>query len=101
LLREALRDRCHQPFRLMLVPGLEQLLELEHPDLLGVCLAGAGPSLLALVEKNADAVRELLTRAYQPLGIPFNVRTLRAYQSGTWKLQDTLLPAATPSGDVR
>ena len=101
LLREALRDRCHQPFRLMLVPGLEQLLELEHPDLLGVCLAGAGPSLLALVEKNADAVRELLTRAYQPLGIPFNVRTLRAYQSGTGKLQDTLLPAATSPGDVR
>ena len=92
LLREALRDRCHQPFRLMLVPGLEQLLELEHPDLLGVCLAGAGPSILALVEKNADTVRELLTRAYQPLGIPFTLRTLRAYQNGTWKVQDSVLP---------
>lgn len=100
LLREALRDRCHQPFRLMLVPGLEQLLELEHPDLLGVCLAGAGPSILALVEKNADAVRELLTRAYQPLGIPFTLRTLRAYQNGTWKLQDALLPAATSPANV-
>jgi homoserine kinase len=96
LLREALRDRCHQPFRLVLVPGLEQLLELEHPDLLGVCLAGAGPSILALVEKNADAVRELLTRAYQPLGVPFTLRTLRAYQSGAWKLEESSLPAATP-----
>jgi homoserine kinase len=101
LLREALRDRCHQPFRLMLVPGLEQLLELEHPDLLGVCLAGAGPSILALVEKNPDAVRELLVRAYQPLRIPFTVRTLRAYQNGTWKLQHCLLPAAKPPADVR
>jgi homoserine kinase len=95
LLREALRDRCHQPFRLMLVPGLEQLLELKHPDLLGVCLAGAGPSILALVEKNAEPVRELLTRAYKPLGIPFTVRTLRAYQNGAWKLQDSGVPAAT------
>lgn len=100
LLREALRDRCHQPFRRALVPGLDQLLELEHPDLLGVCLAGAGPSILALVEKNTEAVRELLTRAYKPLGIPFTVRTLRAYQNGTWKLQDTLLPAATPPADI-
>jgi homoserine kinase len=101
MLREALRDRCHQPFRLMLVPGLEEALELQHPDLLGVCLAGAGPSLLALAEKNVAAVQELLASAYRPLGIPFTVRTLRAYQSETCKLQDTLLPAATSPGDVR
>ncbi len=101
LLREALRDRCHQPFRCALVPGLEQILELEHPDLLGVCLAGAGPSILALVEKNAEAVQELLARTYEPLGIPFTMRTLRAYQNGTWKLQHCLLPAATPPVDVR
>jgi homoserine kinase len=101
LLREALRDRCHQPFRCALVPGLEQMLELQHPDLLGVCLAGAGPSILALVEKNAEAVQELLTRLYKPLGTPFSVRTLRAYQNGTWKLHDTLLPAGIPPADVR
>jgi homoserine kinase len=101
LLREALRDRCHQPFRLMLVPGLEQLLELEHPDLLGVCLAGAGPSILALVDKNADRVRDLLACAYKPLGIPFTIRTLRAYQNGTWKVQDDLLAAGRSAADVR
>src|SRR6185437_3958253 len=37
LLREALHDRLHQPFRKDLVPGLQDLLALEHPDLLGVC----------------------------------------------------------------
>ena len=100
LLREALRDRCHQPFRLMLVPGLEEALELQHPDLLGVCLAGAGPSILALAEKNVGAVQELLTNAYRPLGIPFTVRTLRAYQNGTWKLQHCPSPAAMPPADV-
>ena len=100
LLREALRDRCHQPFRCRLVPGLEQLLALEHPDLLGVCLAGSGPSILALVEKNADAVQESLTRAYESLGIPFTVRTVRAYQNGTWKSHYCLFPAAAPAADV-
>jgi len=96
LLREALRDRCHQPFRLVLVPGLEETLELEHPDLLGVCLAGAGPSILALAEKNVTAVQELLANAYRPLGIPFQVRTLRAYQDGTCQRQPCVLPATTP-----
>jgi homoserine kinase len=92
LLREALRDRCHQPFRLMLVPGLEQVLELEDPDLLGVCLAGAGPSILALVEKNGERVRDLLAFAYKTLGIQFTIRTLRAYHKGTKNCADALLP---------
>lgn len=97
LLREALRDRCHQPFRLVLVPGLEEILELQHPDLLGVCLAGAGPSILALAEKNLPAVQELLANAYRPLGIPFQVRSLRAYQDGTCQHQHCVLPATTPA----
>ena len=100
LLREALRDRCHQPFRLMLVPGLEETLELQHPDLLGVCLAGAGPSLLALAEKNVAAVQELLASAYRPLGIPFTMRTLRAYQNDISKLHPCLVPATAPPEDV-
>ena len=100
LLREALRDRCHQPFRLMLVPGLEETLELQHPNLLGVCLAGAGPSILALAEKNVVAVQELLANAYRPLGIPFTMRTLRAYQNDTSKLHPCLVPATARSQDV-
>ena len=100
VLREALRDRCHQPFRLMLVPGLEESLELQHPDLLGVCLAGAGPSIMALAEKNVAAVQELLASAYKPLGIPFTMRTLRAYQNGTCKLQHCLPPVATPPAHI-
>ena len=97
VLREALRDRCHQPFRLVLVPGLEETLELEHPDLLGVCLAGAGPSILALAENNVAAIQDLLASAYRPLGIPFTMRTLRAYQDGSCQRQPCVLPATTPT----
>ncbi len=80
LLREALRDRLHQPYRQLIVPGLERALNLEHPDVLGVCLSGAGPSIVAFAERNFEKVERLLARQYEPLGIPFRVRTLRVHQ---------------------
>ena len=80
LLREALRDRLHQPYRQMIVPGLERALNLEHSDLLGVCLSGSGPSIVAFAERNFPKIERLLARAYDPLGIPYRVRTLQVHQ---------------------
>lgn len=80
LLREAFHDRMHQPYREHLVPGLKQALSLEHPDLLGVCLSGAGPSIVAFAEKNLDGVEELLARSYTQVGIPFKIRRLSVHQ---------------------
>lgn len=80
LLREALHDRLHQPFRKHLVPGLEVALSLEHPDLLGVCLSGAGPSVVALAREDTSAVEELLKETFLPFRMPFTLRTLEAHQ---------------------
>ncbi len=80
LLREALRDRWHQPYRQPLVPGLEAALALDHPDLLGICLSGSGPSIVALAEHDVPAVEALLATSYEPLGIPFQIRTLGVHQ---------------------
>ena len=80
LLREALRDRLHQPFRQKLVPGLERLLSLEHPDLLGVCLSGAGPSIVALAQRSFPAVDTLLEQAFRHTGLPCTIRHLSAHQ---------------------
>jgi homoserine kinase len=82
LLREALRDRWHQPYRQPIVPGLEQALTLDHPDLLGVCLSGAGPSIVAFAESNLGEIESLLASSYAPLGIPFRIRTVRVHQNG-------------------
>jgi len=79
LLREALRDRWHQPYRQSLVPGLDAALAMEHPDLLGVCLSGSGPSIVALAGANVAAVESLFAKTYEPLGIPFQIRTLSAH----------------------
>jgi homoserine kinase len=79
LLREALHDRLHQPFRKGLVPGLDDMLALQHPDLLGVCLSGAGPSIVALADRNLDGIELLLRDAFAPQNIPFVIRRLAAH----------------------
>ena len=49
VLREAMRDRVHQPQRAAVIPGLAEALAVDAPELLGIALSGAGPSVLALV----------------------------------------------------
>jgi len=70
LIGEAMRDRLHQPYRASLVPGMTHILEhaTEH-GALGVALSGAGPTLLALVDKQSSRRDELET---------FMLETLRA-----------------------
>jgi len=57
LFASAMQDRIHQPYRQVLVPGLEEILKLNSsklPGLLGVCMSGAGPSVLALTTGNVE-----------------------------------------------
>ena len=63
-MREALQDRAHQPYREPLVPGLRRLLALRHPDVIGVCLSGAGPTVAVFASRNAAKVEEMLRAAY-------------------------------------
>jgi homoserine kinase len=56
LLRTAMQDRIHQPYRMAACPLLPLLLPLnEHPGVLGVALSGAGPSVLLIAEDAAAA----------------------------------------------
>ena len=88
LLKQALSDRLHQPFRQKLVPGLAQALALEHEDLLGVCLSGSGPSIVALAQTNLPAIAELLASVYESIGIGYQLRTLTVHQETCDKPQD-------------
>jgi homoserine kinase len=72
-----MKDKIHQPYRMALVrrsffyasvmtltdtsaqiPGLPEILASltpqSHPGLLGICLSGAGPTILALATDNFD-----------------------------------------------
>jgi homoserine kinase len=79
LLREAIRDRWHQPYRAALVPGLADALALQHPDLVGVCLSGAGPTVVALVIGSIESIQDALTGIYSRLGVPCHIRVLDAH----------------------
>lgn len=60
LIREAMRDRLHQPYRASLIPGMSHILEhaTDH-GALGVALSGAGPTLLAFVHAKSGRKQEL------------------------------------------
>jgi homoserine kinase len=76
----ALADRVHQPYRQPLVPALKRALGLRHADLLGVCLSGAGPSVVAIARRNAPAVARVLSAAYRAERMPCTIRVLDAHQ---------------------
>lgn len=60
LIHHAMKDRLHQPYRLSLIPGMAEMLEgaVAH-GALGIALSGAGPTLLALVDKHSTRKHEL------------------------------------------
>lgn len=64
----ALEDRMHQPYRARLVPGLEEILKLRAPGLLGCALSGAGPSVLVLYERGSESVVELVSQVFKLRG---------------------------------
>jgi len=61
-LREAARDRLHQPYRAHLMPGLEAALErVYQAGALAAFVGGAGPTLAALTTYSAiEAIQEAL-----------------------------------------
>jgi homoserine kinase len=82
-LRRALfDDRWHQPYRAPLVPGLAEVLALKHPDLLGVCLSGAGPSILAFARGNGAAIGDLIQNTLAEKQVRAQVHLLAADNRG-------------------
>jgi homoserine kinase len=60
----ALEDRLHQPYRAALVPGLDEMVRLRAPGLLGCVLSGAGPSVLVFYEKGCEQVCDLVRQIF-------------------------------------
>jgi homoserine kinase len=95
LLRIAMQDRIHQPYRAPVCPLLQPLLPLagEH-GILGAALSGAGPAVLVIVgsEKSlpgaAAAIRQALAREMKP-----ELKLCRFEQVGTNQFFDSLRPA--------
>jgi homoserine kinase len=77
LLRIAMQDRLHQPYRVRLFPPMEALIRAAlDAGAWGACLSGAGSAVLALVsEARAGSVENAFRAAAETLKVPG--RTLR------------------------
>jgi homoserine kinase len=99
LLHEALEDRLHQPYHAAIVPGLKEALELRHPSLLGVCLSGAGPSIVAMAQQHLDEISALLADIFIRKSIPFRIQTLLVHPThGKTSLQARSCCAESAAG---
>ncbi|EJT68384.1 homoserine kinase [Gaeumannomyces tritici R3-111a-1] len=76
----AMQDKLHQPYRQTLIPGLTDIVEsmtpATQPGLLGVCLSGAGPAILALATANHGEIAERIIAKFTALGISCTWRLL-------------------------
>jgi len=71
LLRVAMQDRLHQPYRSHLIPGLEDVIEAAVASgAYGACLSGSGPTVLAFVpEARTRDVAPAMRAAFERRGV--------------------------------
>ena len=80
LIYDAMQDRVHQPYRKGLIPGLPEvtsrLSPKTCPGLLGICLSGAGPTILALATEGYEKIAEDAAKIFKEKGIEVDWKLL-------------------------
>ena len=86
LMKLALKDKLHEPYREKLVPGMKEIKEnLKHMEgMIGCTLAGAGPSLLVISEnKNLEEIKEIISNTWNNININSKIQTYSIEETGT------------------
>lgn len=89
LMKIAMDDRLHQPYRERLVPGFKEIKEaLKHEeDVLGVVISGAGPAVVIISRKNmVEKIQDIVKETWNNLNIHSEVRTLCIEKNGATKV---------------
>ncbi|KAF8592028.1 homoserine kinase [Ramaria rubella] len=77
---EAMKDRVHQPYRKELIPGFPEVTSSitpqTHDGLLGICLSGAGPTILALATKGFEKIAEDARQIFRENGVEVDWKVL-------------------------
>ena len=85
LMKIALKDKLHQPYREKLVPGMKEIMNaLKHEEgVLGCVLSGAGPTLLVISHKyDVSKIKSVVKEIWQAQNIKVDVRTLKVAEEG-------------------
>ncbi|KAJ6171665.1 Homoserine kinase [Penicillium chermesinum] len=88
----AMQDKVHQPYRKTLIPGLAEILQsmtpATQPGLLGICLSGAGPTILALATDRFTEIADRIIARFASNNITCQWKLLEPAQEGTTVTQD-------------
>lgn len=90
LMKLALQDKLHQPYRTKLVPGLQDIMDsLKHEDnVLGCVLSGAGPSILIVSQRNnLERIKSIVSETWADYNVKTNIRTLKVEEIGAQVLE--------------
>ena len=92
MIYQGMQDKVHQPYRKKLIPGLTEILQSvtpkSHPGLLGICLSGAGPTILALATHNFENIANHILEQFQKADISCKWVLLEPAQDGTTVTRD-------------
>lgn len=85
LMRLALKDRLHQPYRMKLIQGLDEIMDSfkHNEDVLGCVISGAGSSILIISKKNnLDKIHSTVRDIWSSLNIKSEIKTLNVEPEG-------------------
>lgn len=89
LMKLAMLDKLHQPYRMKLVPGLNSIIDnLKHTNgVLGCVLAGAGPSI-AIVSNgsNTDEIKNIVQTCWNNINVNAKIHTYNVEDHGAKKI---------------
>ena len=91
LMKLALNDKLHQPYRMKLMQGLDKIMaNLRYIDsVLGCVISGAGSSILIISEKNdLEKIKIIVKDTWADLNIKCEIRTLNVEQTGAQIVSD-------------
>lgn len=82
-----MQDKLHQPYRQTLIPGLTEIVQSMTPDsqpgLLGVCLSGAGPTILALATGHFEEIADKIIGRFKQQNIVCHWKVLEPAEGTT------------------
>lgn len=83
LLKEAIDDKIHQPYRSNLIPGLNDLLaQAEELKILGIAISGAGPSIIVFHKQESQDEVVLIQQKLTEKGTPSKLINLKPAKEG-------------------
>lgn len=87
LLKIALNDRLHQPYRARLIPGMEEAFKAAaEAGAYGAVLSGAGPTLIAFGPPGLK-IGEAMASALRPYSIEADVKELEPTSQGAYIIE--------------